>query len=261
MVDPIYDLILGNIQGVRPNEADRLGNRNVKDAQNQKLEEGHAVQTRSQSKEGKSFQKLKVLKGLEISKEEFKDEQKKDKSLSWIRKKVETGEQKSKRDIVSWFGVKNELIYRYFKKQRTSLGTEKIEKQLVVPDTVIKLAHDSILGGHLGIKKTGDKIRLQFFWPGLQQDVKFHCLSCDLCQRTFPKGRVTKVPLEKMPLIETPFERVAIDLVGPIHPITKNKNRYILTLTDYTTRYPEAVPLSGIEAERVAETLFGMFTR
>ena len=89
---------------------------------------------------------------------------------------------------------------------------------------MIKLAHDSILGGHLGIKKkkTGDKIRLQFLWPGLQQDVKFHCLSCDLCQRTFPKGQVTKVPLEKMPLTETPLERVAIDLVGPIHPITEN---------------------------------------
>ena len=64
-----------------------------------------------------------------------------------------------------------------------------------------------------------------------------------------------------MPLIETPFERVAVDLVGPIQPITDRKNRYILTLVDYATRYPEAIPLPGIEAERVAEALFNMFTR
>ena len=30
---------------------------------------------------------------------------------------------------------------------------------------------------------------------------------------------------------------------------------------DYATRYPEAIPLPGIEAERVAEALFNMFTR
>ena len=111
------------------------------------------------------------------------------------------------------------------------------------------------------MKKTSEKIRLQFFWQGLQQDVKLHCLSCDVCQKTFPKGKVSPVPLAKMPLIETPFERVAVDLVGPIQPVTDRKNRYILTLVDYATRYPEAIPLPGIEADRVAEALFNMFTR
>ena len=62
----------------------------------------------------------------------------------------------------------------------------------------------------------------------------------------FPKGKVSPVPLEKMPLIETPFERVAVDLVGPIQPVTDRKNRYILTLVDYATRYPEAIPLPGM---------------
>ena len=55
------------------------------------------------------------------------------------------------------------------------------------------------------MKKTTDKIPLQFVWPGLQQDVKLYCLSCDLCQKTFPKGKVTRVPLDQMSLVETPF--------------------------------------------------------
>ena len=35
-----------------------------------------------------------------------------------------------------------------------------------------------------------------------------------------------------------------MDLVGPIELMTERKNRYILTIVDYATRYPEAVPHS-----------------
>ncbi|PIK37646.1 hypothetical protein BSL78_25517 [Apostichopus japonicus] len=100
-----------------------------------------------------------------------------------------------------------------------------------------------------------------FTWPGMQADVTRYCQSCDVCQRTLPKGRVTKVPLGSMPLIEEPFQRVAVDLVGPIKPATERGHRYILVLVDYATRYPEAVPMKTIEAESVAEELLGIYSR
>ena len=55
-----------------------------------------------------------------------------------------------------------------------------------------------------------------------------------------------------MPLIDKPFKRVAIDLVGPISPPSEEGHRYILTLVDFATRYPEAVPLKTIDTETVA---------
>jgi len=64
-----------------------------------------------------------------------------------------------------------------------------------------------------------------------------------------------------MPIIDTPFDRVAADLVGPIFPPTERGSKYILTVMDYATRYPEAVPLKDIQAETVAEALVNMFTR
>lgn len=64
-----------------------------------------------------------------------------------------------------------------------------------------------------------------------------------------------------MPIITTPFKRVAVDLVGPLDLRTTKGNKYILTLVDYATRYPEAVPLPGIETERVAEALIDIFSR
>ena len=58
-----------------------------------------------------------------------------------------------------------------------------------------------------------------------------------------------------MPLIDKPFKRVAIDLVGPIGRLSEDGHRYILTLVDFATRYPEAVPLKTIDTKTVAGAL------
>ena len=125
----------------------------------------------------------------------------------------------------------------------------------------MSLAHEAIVGGHLGIKKTTDRITANFHWPGVDGDVRRFCQSWDICQRTIPMGRVGRVPLGEMPVMDTPFDRVAVDIIGPIHPMSENRNRYILTIVDYTTRYPEAVALKNIETERIAEALLDVFSR
>ena len=62
-----------------------------------------------------------------------------------------------------------------------------------------------------------------------------------------------------MLIIDTPFKRVAVDLVGEIFPASSRGHRYILTVVDYATRYPEAVPLKNISTVTVAETLVSIF--
>ena len=108
-----------------------------------------------------------------------------------------------------------------------------------------------------------DKVGTQFYWPGMQQQVSDFCKSCDVCQRTISKGKVTKAPLGKMPLIDKPFRQNAMDLVGPIHPISEQGHRYILTVIDFATRYPEAVPLRGtcISTEEISEALVDIYSR
>ena len=69
------------------------------------------------------------------------------------------------------------------------------------------------------------------------------------------------MPLGRLPLIDTPFKRVAVDIVGPIEPLSNNRSRYILTMMDYATCYPEAIALPCIETEPVAEALVEMFSR
>ena len=42
-----------------------------------------------------------------------------------------------------------------------------------------------------------DRVLNEFFWPRVCGDVSRFCKSCDICQRTIQKGRVTKVLLGK----------------------------------------------------------------
>ena len=282
MRQPMYDLIIGNIGGVldKPelsvdgigvtaNETDGcIETDNV----NEVVcfiapQQTQAVVTRSQTQAVKKTKPLKVMEELgEITPEQVAVLQKEDDTLKPRWQKVEVGQQEDG-EIVEGsdshrfmpFIVKVGLLLRKYTEQG------KVLTQLVVPaslrDKVLKMAHDCIMSGHQGIKRTYERVTAHFFWPGVHGDVVRYCKSCDICQRTIAKGKVAKVLLDKMPLIETPFQRVAIDLVGPIAARTDSGYRYILTMVDYATRYPEAVPLKDIETETVAEALVTMFTR
>ena len=67
-----------------------------------------------------------------------------------------------------------------------------------------------------------------------------------------------KVPLGDMHIIGTAFEKVAIDLVGPL-VMSDRKHRWVLTMKDFATRYPIPIPMTSFETVDVAEALVGIF--
>src|SRR5678815_2843397 len=92
-------------------------------------------------------------------------------------------------------------------------------------------------------KKTIDRLLCHFWWPGVFRDVKEYCRSCDVCQR-LGKGAVkVRAPLINLPVISSPFSRLAVDIVGPLKTCAKSGNEYILTVMDLATHYPLAFPL------------------
>ena len=249
MEDTLYDLVIGNIDGLKLPDMSHFA---------------ASVVTRSQAKKDERvYKKLKVADQIISSdRKAIESDQASDPKLSNIRKRVELGNVIVSRVIhrgETKSIMKKGLIYRQF----TLRG--KTTSQLVVPssltDKVMTLAHESHIEGHLGIRKTIDRVVAEFFWPGICGDVTCFCKSCDICQRTVQKGRVEKVPLGRLPSIDTPFKREAVDIVGPIEPHSNNRSRYILTMTDYTTRDPVAIALPSIETKRVAEALVKMFSR
>ena len=268
MQTPLYDLVIGNIPNARPpfDPDVKWLNEKTSSGPDEHIMQAHAVQTRLQKlKESKPHRQLKTPSSIpDVTPGEIRSSQEVDPSLRKAREMATQEEEKSeKTGRNSRFFFDDGMLFREFYSPRFEQGNHIT--QLVVPTKyrkhVMKLAHEGILGGHQGARRTTDKVLTNFFWPGINADVMRYCRSCDVCQRTIPKGRVGKVPLGTMPLIETPFQRVAVDIVGPIHPTTEKGNRYIVTVMDYATRYPEAEALPSIETTRVAEALLEIFTR
>lgn len=157
------------------------------------------------------------------------------------------------------FIFKGELLYRDF-----HCATGDVIHQIVVPqpfrNKILQLAHDTMVGGHMGCRKTRNRILQNFYWPGIFIDVSKFCKSCPQCQKSKAKGKPVRAQLISIPPMAEPFSSVAIDIVGPLHR-TRKGNRYILTLCDYSTKYPEAVALKVIDTETVANALIEIFSR
>uniref|UniRef100_A0A8C5Q1T7 Gypsy retrotransposon integrase-like protein 1 n=1 Tax=Leptobrachium leishanense TaxID=445787 RepID=A0A8C5Q1T7_9ANUR len=156
-----------------------------------------------------------------------------------------------------YFILKSDLLYRVIME-----GGQEIE-QLVVPSSqtrkVLDFAHSHVLGGHLGVEKTQERVLRRFFWPGVYEAVKRYCASCPECQLASPKPHL-RAPLIPLPVIDVPFERIAMDIVGPLEKSARG-HQYILVILDYATRYPEAVPLRKANARNIARELVQVFAR
>ena len=156
------------------------------------------------------------------------------------------------------------LVRKYRPLTVSSADTWSEVCQIVVPsklrNNILTMAHDN-MGGHLGCNKTSDKILQNFFWPGLRKDVAKFCKSCTECQLAGKPNEVLKpVPLTPIPVVEEPFTRIILDIVGPL-PRTKKGNNYLLTIMCATTRFPTAIAIKKINAKVIVDNLVNFFTQ
>ena len=71
--------------------------------------------------------------------------------------------------------------------------------------------------------------------------------TCDVCQKINGKISCRRPELHPVP-VHNPWFHVGIDFVGPISPPSKSGNSYILTLSDYFTKWVKAGPLPTKES-------------
>jgi hypothetical protein len=146
------------------------------------------------------------------------------------------------------------IIYnnQLFKKPR------KPKKQLIKVITrgelepLLDIMHSHPTSGHLGTEATFQRLKDKYYWPQMYNDIKAYVTTCDNCQRF---GRPIRTePLHTIP-VGQPFERIGIDIVGPL-PRTARGNRYIVVAVDYLTKWPEARALSTASAEAVTNFIY-----
>eukprot|EP00253_Pinus_taeda_P023927 PITA_23927 len=120
---------------------------------------------------------------------------------------------------------------------------------------ILKAFHDGPCGGHFVDKTTTHKVlRMGYYWPSLFKDAKKYVRACDSCQRMGQPNHRDEKPLNSHVILE-PFERWALDFIGPINP-QSNQRVYILVCTDYMTKWVEAKALIRANEESVLTFLF-----
>ncbi|XP_059510854.1 gypsy retrotransposon integrase-like protein 1 [Stegostoma tigrinum] len=143
------------------------------------------------------------------------------------------------------------------------VGPKKDEKREVVADRekrrqIFLECHFSDIGCHLGQKKTAHRIQSRYYWLGIVKDVVDWIKMCETCQHAEHYKNVNR----KLPLLKVtrPWEILVFDLIGPF-PETTCGNTYVLMVTDYFTKWVEAIPIQKKDALSVAKGLAATFYR
>jgi len=135
-------------------------------------------------------------------------------------------------------------------------------ERLVVPKDrraeLLQLAHDQ-LGCHLGVRRTKERIGLNFTWPTVVKDVIEHCRCCEVCQRRAPVTYRDKVPIvEGEVLVEPVFNHSYVDALGSLFNHKTDYNYYLVFL-DHTSQFPHAVALRNLTVKSCCEAILSLW--
>ncbi|OWY93682.1 reverse transcriptase, partial [Phytophthora megakarya] len=146
------------------------------------------------------------------------------------------------------------VLYRLAQSTRGRPRDAQDELRLVVPITpredILHYANEDFQGGHQGIKRTHEKLRSEFYWPGMYADVERHVKECVDCASG--KGHPSN-PGPSPGNIEPRrrFEVVSMDFVTHM-PKSERGNTFLLLFQDMFSGF-------AIPAEAYEERVFRMF--
>jgi hypothetical protein len=111
------------------------------------------------------------------------------------------------------------------------------------------------VGGHFSAKTTAFKIiRKGYYWASIFHDSYNFSRYCDNCQKFTGKEHLSAMPLQPF-LLDFPFSKWGLDFIGPINTPSLEGQVFILTATDYFTKWTEAIPLKYSHDEQVISFL------
>ena len=153
--------------------------------------------------------------------------------------------------------IENVLRRAWFDTDGSEVSTQLLVPRRLVPE-LLAAAHDDQLAGHFAHRRTLLRLRPSYYWVGMSGDVRQWCRTCDVCNGRRPAPTRPHHALQQDPVSE-PLQRVAVDILGPLDPVTTKGNRYVLVVVDYLTKWGEAYAIPNQTAETVARVIVDEF--
>jgi hypothetical protein len=130
----------------------------------------------------------------------------------------------------------------------------EVKLRLYIPvhlrEKVVVQYHDG--NGHMGIDKTYEAIKLNYYWPNLYKELYSYISTCVTCKARNLKKINT--PLQETDDVPYPFAKIGLDLSGP-YPRTLSGNRYVISFVDLYSAWPEAFAVPDKGADNIAHLL------
>ena len=120
--------------------------------------------------------------------------------------------------------------------------------------TVLVEAHDKL--GHQGNTCTHCLTKCQYYWKGMNQDIRKYIANCTLCHRE--NAKVQASPLQMTEIPDRPFDKIAIALVMECETSTSG-NKHVLTIIDHLTGWLEAFPILDKSAGTTVSTFINQY--
>lgn len=114
--------------------------------------------------------------------------------------------------------------------------------------------HDHPLSAHGGFFKTADRIKRNYYWPKMDEDIRNHVRNCEVCKACKPSNQIQKTPMGKFREAKRPFEIIYIDFVGPL-PRSKAGHAYMLVVVDGFSRFVRIHPIRAATTEATIKYL------
>lgn len=120
---------------------------------------------------------------------------------------------------------------------------------------ILKENHDIPIAGHLGSNRMYNRIKERYYWKGMRTDIDNYVKNCKLCQSNKAFRKINRSPMQITTTSTRPFERVSLDIVGPLPEAGLYRSKFILTLQDDLTKFSTAYPIANATAEESCECL------
>jgi hypothetical protein len=126
---------------------------------------------------------------------------------------------------------------------------------------IIKQHHDTPINGHLGERKTMERVSRCYFWPGMRKSVQQYIQQCQSCQAN--KGS-NQLPIGLLQSLDVPgkrWETVSMDLITKLPKTSKGNDAIIVFVDKFTKMVHYAATTTTCTAVEVARIFFDSVVR